>query len=345
MAKFITPDNIEALALGASVLGSGGGGSPIYEKLIARKALETYGPIKLISTQELKDEDLIAPISFMGAPLVSIERISSGKEVIAIYKEIEKIYSIIPSVLLSSEVGGSNLFVTFLLASRYKLPLLDADIMGRAFPELQMNSAELFKVNPCPAILADTFGNTVTFNTKNALTLERFARNVTIAAGSDAAICMYIMSGKQAKAGAVISGSISRALSIGQTILDSNKNQSDPIEQVIKKCDGKILGTGVITDINQKITDGFLNGTVKIHTPTGDIDILYQNEYLMAQKKNKVLATTPDLIVLLEQETGTPVMSETLTYGIRVAVIALKSPAIWQTPEGLALVGPKAFGY
>ena len=53
----------------------------------------------------------------------------------------------------------------------------------------------------------------------------------------------------------------------------------------------------------------------------------------------------PDIICLMDSETGEAVGTETLRYGQRISVIALPAPPVLSTPEGLALVGPRAFNY
>lgn len=345
MNNLITAQDIEALACGATVLGSGGGGSPTYSKSIAQQALERYGPVKLLSCDQLRDDDLIMPVSMMGAPLVALERIESGKELPALYKEVSRIMGKSPTVLMASEIGGSNIFTPLALAAQLQIPILDADFIGRAFPELHMSSAELIGLPATPAVLADVFGNTVTFNTKDGKTLERIARAATVAVGSDAAVTIYVMTGAQAKNNAVISGSFSRAKKIGKTILSARTCQQDVINVLIKETSGVLLGSGVITDINQTITDGFLQGSVTLCNDHESIIIDYQNEYLVVRVNNITCVTTPDIITILEQDTGTPVQSESLTYGIRACVVAFPAPAIWQTSAGLALVGPRAFNY
>jgi DUF917 family protein len=231
------------------------------------------------------------------------------------------------------------------LASLNKIPIIDADFVGRAFPELQMNSACVSGINQSVSWITDIFGNTVELNLSCPNTLERYARNITVAAGSRVAFSMYPMSGAQAKCGAVVAGSISRALLIGNTILKARETQADPIEQLAQKSHGIIIGSGVITDIDQTIKNGFLQGTVTIMGPQGEIKIFLQNEYLIIKVNNNIRVTTPDIIALLEKDTGTPLLSSTLSYGIRVVVIILPAPTVWQTQKGLSLVGPRVFGY
>src|SRR5262249_2548785 len=91
---------------------------------------------------------------------------------------------------------------------------------------------------------------------------------------------------------------------------------------------------------------GFLKGVAMITTAEGDkIRIDYQNEYLLATKNGTTIGCTPDILMLLEQDKGTPITSASLQYGLRVDLISLPSPEIWTTEEGLKLVGTQYFGY
>jgi len=70
-----------------------------------------------------------------------------------------------------------------------------------------------------------------------------------------------------------------------------------------------------------------------------------QSEFLLAVEDGAVLAATPDLICLLAHETGDPIVIERLRYGQAVVVIAAPASEIWRSDAGLALAGPRAFGY
>src|SRR5258707_14807872 len=69
----ITLDDIESLAVGAWVLGTGGGGSP-YLGLLNMRALYKEGHrVQLMPAEERLDADWVAAVSNMGAPLVRQE--------------------------------------------------------------------------------------------------------------------------------------------------------------------------------------------------------------------------------------------------------------------------------
>lgn len=342
--KQLTIDDLENLSLGSAFLGSGGGGDPCYALLMTKFLIEKYGPINLISVEELREDDFIVPVSMMGAPLVSMERLISGREVDNLLKTIEEKLQRKPTVLMTAEIGGSNAFTALIAAAKSGLPVLDADMMGRAFPELQMSSCYLKKLDATPAVVADCLGNTVLIETSDAETLEKIARFVTVSMGSGSAVSFYLM--KQADVSdAVVTGSFTQALELGEAITNARKEGKDPIQALIDKSRGVLIEKGTLIDINQTLADGFLKGSVAILSENRKIKLIYQNEYLLAESEDNILATTPDLIVLLEENSGTPITSESLRYGLQVSLIAIPAPKIWQTVEGLKLVGPRAFGY
>ena len=273
------------------------------------------------------------------------EIIASGHEFPAVFEEIKRCTGRIPAVLMPAEIGGTNAFTPIWVGAMLRMPILDADTIGRAFPELQMSSCTLYNVSASPAYLADIHGNVVKVQAKDAHSVERIARQVTVAMGSRAAIALYLMNGAQAR-DKVVKGSISHAIAIGKAILSARKNKNDPTQAVLETAQGIKIGSGIIADVDHQVEGGFLKGKATLSFKTGDpIKLLYQNEFLIAYQGERMLACTPDILMLMEQETGTPVTSATLDYGMRVDLIALPAPDLWKTPQGLDLVGPRYFGY
>ena len=104
-----------------------------------------------------------------------------------------------------------------------------------------------------------------------------------------------------------------------------------------------------MNDVERRTVGGFARGTAwfdgveewKGHTFKLD----FQNEFLMAERDGGILVTTPDLITLLETESGNPVAADSLRYGLRLVALAFPSNPQWLTPAGIELVGPRYFGY
>ena len=59
--RTIGVDEINDIALGASLLGAGGGGDPYIGRLMAMQAVKECGPVTLIEPDEVPDDAFIAP--------------------------------------------------------------------------------------------------------------------------------------------------------------------------------------------------------------------------------------------------------------------------------------------
>jgi uncharacterized protein len=80
LERQLTTDQLEALAVGASFLGTGGGGDPYIGSLMARQALEAHGPVTVIDPEDLPDDALCVMSAVMGAPTVLVEKLPGGNE-------------------------------------------------------------------------------------------------------------------------------------------------------------------------------------------------------------------------------------------------------------------------
>ncbi len=344
----VTIDNLEDIALGAAVLGTGGGGDPYVGKLMARGAMERRGPVRLIGPEELADDDLVVPSAMMGAPTVMVEKIPRGREIVDAFEALQTYLGRPVRATMSCEAGGLNSTTPFTVAAELGIPLVDADMMGRAFPELQMCTPTLYGVSATPMAIADEKGNHAIINTVDNRWTETLARTLTIDMGCSAMIALFAMTGAQVKT-ACVPGTISFVERIGRTIRESHARHVDPIEAVRRVTDGFVIWRGKVADVERRTETGFARGEAAI-AGTGEwegrtLRIAFQNEFLIARAGDDVLATTPDLITILDAETGEPITTEGLRYGFRVVVLGMPCDARWRTQEGLRVVGPAYFGY
>src|SRR5438067_3028516 len=118
---------------------------------------------------------------------------------------------------------------------------------------------------------------------------------------------------------------------------------------VLRITGGQRLFTGKIVDVIRRTERGFARGEATFQGLDGDeghqLVIQFQNENLIALRDGAVVASVPDLITVLDAETGEPITTETLRYGFRVVVVGMPSAPAWRSDAGLALVGPRVFGY
>src|ERR1700748_1791721 len=128
--RLIAEDDLEDLARGAAVLGTGGGGNPYVGKLLARQAIREYGPVRLVDAAEGPDDALVVQSAMMGAPTVMVGKLPPGDEGITARLALQDhIGRPVPPVVCG-EAGGSNSTIPFVAAARAGLPLIDADGMG-----------------------------------------------------------------------------------------------------------------------------------------------------------------------------------------------------------------------
>jgi DUF917 family protein len=71
----------------------------------------------------------------------------------------------------------------------------------------------------------------------------------------------------------------------------------------------------------------------------------FQNENLVARVEGHIVASVPDLICVVAVDDAEPITTELLRYGQRVAVVGIPCHPLLATPEAIAVVGPRAFGY
>jgi DUF917 family protein len=348
IVRLIGKQEIEDIAVGAALLGTGGGGDPYIGKLMTLQAIEEFGPIKLLSVDEVPDDALVVPSGMMGAPTVMVEKIPSGHEAIKAFQNLEsylgkKIFATMPI-----EAGGINSLLPLALAARLGLPVIDVDGMGRAFPELQMVTFYLDGISATPMVIADEKGNTTLLNTIDNVWAERIARNATIQKGGSVMMAIYPMNGKHLKDSG-IHNILQLEENIGKTIRLAKKNNVNPINEVLKLTQGIELFQGKVTDVNRKTETGFARGTATIegiHSFKGEnLELRFQNEHLIALTQKRLLCVTPDLIAVLDAETGLPITTEGLRYGARCVIIGIPCHPKWRTEKGIETCGPKYFGY
>lgn len=345
----LTEDDLDCIALGAAILGTGGGGSAYLGKLRAREQLRAGRRIRIMLPEALDDDDLIIPVGGMGAPTVGIEKTERGDEIYRSARAVEATVGKPIAALVSDEIGGSNGIEVMIAAALAELPVIDADPMGRAFPELQMNTFSIYGLPASPAALSDEKGNTVVF--RDAITtqwLEKLARATTIAMGCTAGLAFPPVNGWQLKQWGVLH-TVSQAWRLGQLVLAARAEKRDPLQAILAHENGRLLFRGKIMDVARWTTGGFARGHINIDGfddfSKQEMRIEFQNENLVARVSNDVVAMVPDLICVVDTETGRPISTEELRYGLRVAILGLPCTPLFRTSTALQVIGPRAFGY
>ncbi|KAI0746875.1 DUF917-domain-containing protein [Daedaleopsis nitida] len=370
--------DLEWVAEGCGVLGTGGGGSPYPPFLMARQALRDGKDIYVVDPDDVPEDDVFIRCSFMGSPSVSIERIQGGDEIPSAARALLKYLGIADFTgAISEEIGGGNGIEPMIVAAHMGKAVLDCDLMGRAYPNVRTSLPGAFEVpgGLWPCAISDGVGNTLVLpSARDPKAVEHILRAVTTEMGSCSGVSMApLKRGTCTRYG--VPHTVSQAWRIGRAIaLARKRNDLKGVPRAILELqNGACLFVGKIVDVQREVRKGFTWGEVTIVPlleeeeedgrtdagasptlpvkPDDRLVIPFQNENLYAyiesaaDGEKKVHVSVPDLITVLDSQNGAALGTPDYRYGLRVTVIALAGHPSWTTtPEGLRCGGPGAFG-
>ncbi|KAM0552639.1 hypothetical protein ACHAPJ_007736 [Fusarium lateritium] len=368
---YLSEVDLEMIASGCGVLGTGGGGPTHHEYLKCLDALRTNPAkrMRVISPKSLKDDAIINFGSWYGSPSVINERIAGGNEIVTGINAVNKVVGNKTfDGMYIDEIGGGNGMSAFPPAVHFDVPVVDGDAMGRAYPTMYHATFSVYGHSLTPCVLSDARGNTnVVMSTDTPIRLESLLRTAVIELGLGCAVCANPLPGSVIKSHGV-PNTVSQAWYLGRAVHNARRNKTSYVDAIFDVCAGKLLFTGKIVDVRRYIGGGYTMGSVVIAPLSEDeretngstkqsvpsdrhMVIPFQNEYLYAalsdadgsEESQKVVCTVPDLISILGQD-GEGIGSQDLRYGLRVNVIALPAHPLWKTDKGMKVGGPEGFG-
>lgn len=352
MSWKLGPENLKDLARGAAILGTGGGGDPFIGRLLVEQAMRDHGPVTVLDPDDLADDAFVIPTAQMGAPTVIVEKIPRGTEPEMALRALEAHLGREADATMPIECGGINSMMPLLVAARTGMPVVDADGMGRAFPELQMETFSVYGIPGSPMAIAGEREETVIIDAgSDNRQMEWLARGITVRLGGVAHIAEYSMTGEQVKRTAV-PRTLSLGLSIGRAVREAREANADPVDALAEALAPtlynqlRVLFRGKVVDVERRTVEGFARGQARFVSNEGGshMEIVFQNENLIARVDGDLRCVVPDLICVLEADTGEPITTEGLRYGQRVTVVGISTPAMMRTSEALDVFGPSAFG-
>jgi uncharacterized protein len=346
--RLLQQQEIEDIATGSAVLGTGGGGDPYLGKLAALQAIEKRGPLRLVKIDELNDDDLVVFPFGIGSPVPFLERITLDKELKVAYEAMQRWMGRKVGAIMSAEIGGMNSVVPFAVASELDLPVIDGDGMGRAYPEVQLTTFTLYGHGAAPIVVGDARGNAVVINSIDNFWAERLARPAAIEFGAIAGGWAFPITVGDLKEAAVLD-TVTYAEEIGKAIRQAQTAHRDPIDAVTGVTKGFRLLNGRIVDVQREQERGWTLGETVIEGLDGyagrKMTVRFQNEHLVVIENDEIIVSVPDLIAILDTERGDPITTENLRYGFRVSILGIPCDEKWRTPAGIELGGPRHFGY
>ena len=302
----------------------------------------------MLAPEELPDDARVVCVGGIGAPTVGIEKLRDRQSYDAL-RAIEECAGEQATAMISNEIGGSNSLEPLIPAAVAGLPVVDADGMGRAFPEFQMKTYFVYGVPCCPMALADEKGNiAVIREVVSPLWAERLARAVTVQMGCAACYAVAPMSAEQVRRTA-IPHTLSLARRLARAVAEARSRGEDPVDAVLATCPGKVLFAGKVMDVARRTTAGFARGTLSIDGLDdfrGErMSIDFQNENLIRapQRAHRLHGAGSHLRGGDRNRRAGYHRGDALRPAGHI--LGFPAPELWTTPAGLAVVGPRAFGY
>ncbi len=342
----ISEDDLESIAIGAGILGTGGGGNPYLGKIRMREHVRAGRTATVVAPEALSDDAWVACVYNIGAPTVGYERLPQGEEEWRALLALEAYTGRKVDAIVPGEIGGSNSVAPLVVGAQSGVPVIDADGMGRAFPEMQMDTFAINGVRLTPCALSSHKGETtILADIADPRAVEQVARAWAVARGGRAGTASSLMSGAQVKQFA-IPCTLTLARRVGESVRAARAGRLDVVQAILDATGGRVLSSGKVVDVERRTTAGFARGHIVIAGyDRSQTRIEFQNENLIARRDGRLLAVVPDLICTVDADSGDPITTEVLRYGLRVIVLGIPAPPQLRTPRALEFVGPRAFGY
>lgn len=353
-------DDLRDLVLGCTYYGVGGGGNPQEGLRALEEQVDAGRQIACVSPQEISDDGLTCCVFLMGstAPLTPEKEEQRQQLGLTSWRyernlpeailQLEAYAGKRIEAIVPLELGGSNTPAPMAAAAALGKVVVDGDYAGRAVPEITQATPSVGGISLAPACCVDKYGNRVIISEAISNPIaERIGKMVSEAAFGSTGIAGFLMPGRQAKQ-FIVGGTISRALAIGRAIRSAAGGSGAAAKAAAAAAGGRIIFTGTLLDKEWQDKDGYYEG-YHVFQGLGEYagrraKTYFKNETHALWVDDVLEVTSPDLITMVDLESGTPVLNNTLVQGQAVALTAVPAPQVWRHPAGLAVLGPRHFG-
>lgn len=323
------------LLTGSAFFSTGGGGSTKEADSIYQGIIRSNKRVQIKKLSEFKSNATIIT-SFVIGSLQTNQ--SKRKPANLAFRTLEKFLGKRIAGVIPVEIGPESLAVAIELASKLRVPLVDADIVGgRCTPEVFLETITLFNFPRTPSAIADAEGNcAILAKASSAAYEEIFFRNFAHR-GKDAYIVGYPINVSRLKK-AVVQDTVSLSQSIGK------KLNEDRLSEALLETRGRIVFEGVVKKIENIEQTGFTRREVYISNKESVAKLFIKNESLILWIDGAVVLTCPDLIVLLNKK-NKPIYNLDIKTQSNIKIVGIPAAKLWRSKKGLKLFNPSVFGF
>jgi uncharacterized protein len=335
--RLLTAGQVEALAAGATLLGSGGGGDVAVGAQLLRHALGER-PVRVVEAADLASGVLVVHVGVVGAPDVLSERLIAPGDLAAAARAVAGHLGAPLAAVGIIEIGGLNAAVGVLAAAQLQVPVIDGDLMGRAFPRISQTTLAVAGHGATPLALVSGAGDCVVIPASSAGSAERLVAACTLAMGGAAALALYpATAGVLAALG--VRASLTTCLRLGRDYLACR--EAGPAG-LVQRLGGRLICEGRVDEIRPRL--GQAPGSLTLSGRAGGsvVRVDYLDEFLAVTVDGRTAAVTPDIIVALDPSGRKPLRCDQIQAGQTLVVFTLRPLHAWPA-SARAVVGPVGF--
>jgi len=342
-------------------MGTGGGGSAEEGRDIFTAALEEGLKIEWVDVGDIFDDAWTVSPYAMGSIAPSspetqaaigrlglVDRFGHRAMEVGV-RELEEYVGVKIGAIVPIELGADSTSAPLVTGARLGIPVVDGDYAGRAVPEEMQNITYLYGKEGWPFTSVDRWGNVCIV--KDACShhmMERIGKMLSVAAYGDCYMTAYLLVGREMK-DIVVRGTLTRCLSLGRAIRQARERGDDPVQAAIEHTGGWLLFEGEVTGKDWEDREGYMFGTTHIKG-MGDyeghtLDVWFKNENHVSWLDGESYVCSPDLVTIVDRETGDGFTNTVIAAGHRVAVVGIKGLEAFRSERGLATAGPRYFGF
>ncbi|HUY08855.1 MAG TPA: DUF917 domain-containing protein [Candidatus Dormibacteraeota bacterium] len=352
--------DVDDLLRGADFMSASGGGDPRVERQQLYTDVDSGVEISCLPLDQFADDDVLVCCCYSGSiapgsfddPEQRAQELGGGQvfdlPFIQATQLLERQTGKVAAGLISIEIGGINTAAITSAAARMGKPLADADYSGRAIPELHASALSVFDANVWPFACVDRFGNQIVI-------LESTSRNWTERISKYLALSSLGMIGCAFAALPVreirpmaVPGTITESYRLGRAIRLAREAGEDPVAAAATALDGWLLFEGRVVK-REWANTGYLDGTHELagmgQFADQTLKVWCRNENHVSWLNDEPWVASPDLIEFCDPTTGEPLSNTNIELGQEIAVVGRRRRDQFDSPAGLAALGPRHFGF
>ena len=342
---------ISDLIVGAAILGCGGGG-PLADGLADLRRVHDAGlAVVLAAPDEIQPQELVACPYAVGSMTTTDhgaeDRDITDHPAARVVRALAEHVGRPPGGLICGELGATSIADACVPAAVLGVPVIDADPAGRAVPEIVHSQFALHGLPIAPMALASEDGEaTVIEAVLDDAEAEVLVRTSSAESGAAVWVADHALSWGDLR-DASIHGTLTLAQRVGAARREAAQLGNDPVEALAAAGDGRIAFRGAVTSLEWREVEGFTVGEMELTSTDHDerYRVWFKNENLITWRDDEPDITCPDLIAVVDVTTGMPRTNPLPSAGSSVAVVGFPCAPPWRTEEGIALLGPRHFGF